>query len=135
VFVSKEDLGLRLRMLRRSRRLRQQDVARILGVHQSHVSNVERGDRGLTIQQVAKLSKALGVSADMLLGSRPMPQEPKPLRSTRLLRCMERIESLPPADQNAVIRILEGLVVGRLNGAQNAHEGAAQVNDPKRQSA
>jgi transcriptional regulator with XRE-family HTH domain len=84
----------------------------ILGIDQSHVSNIERGIRSVTIQQLTRLSKAFGISIDTLLGDRSdqRPKPPRSLRSGRLLRRLQRIEELPVAQQRAVLKILDGLL-------------------------
>jgi transcriptional regulator with XRE-family HTH domain len=108
--VTKQELGHRLRAIRRSRGITQREVAEILGTNQSHISNVERGARGLTIQQVVKLSKALRVSADELLVGNHRSLDPQSLRSGRLIHRLQRIEELPADQQKAVIKILDCLL-------------------------
>ena len=110
VTVSKEELGSRIRALRQSHGISQSKVATLLGVDQSHVSHVERGVRGLTIQQVVKLSRALGVPADEILNGGKRPPAVRSLRSGRMLRRLQRIEELPPSQQQAILKILDGLL-------------------------
>ncbi|MDD2717780.1 MAG: helix-turn-helix transcriptional regulator [Candidatus Wallbacteria bacterium] len=45
----------------------QGDVARILDVHRSYVSGLERGRRNQSLLTVHKVAKALGVSSNNLL--------------------------------------------------------------------
>ena len=47
--------------------LSQGDVARILGVHRSYISGLERGRRNPSLLTVHKVAKALGVSTNELL--------------------------------------------------------------------
>jgi len=110
VVVSKQQLGSRLRALRQSHGISQAEVARRLGVDQSHISNVERGVRGLTIQQVVKLSRALGVAADEILNNGKRAPAVGSLKSGRMLRRLQRIEELPAAQQQAILKILDGLL-------------------------
>jgi transcriptional regulator with XRE-family HTH domain len=93
-------------------------LGEILGIDQSHVSNIERGARSVTIQQLTKLSKAFGVSIDQLLAAREGKalEVPRSLRSGRLLRRLRRIEELPVAQQRAVLKILDGLLDQRARG-------------------
>src|SRR5581483_6232460 len=68
VVLSRKEIGARLRALRKARGLTQAQLAKALGTQQTAVSQVEIGNRGLTVQQVVKLAKALKVSTDAILG-------------------------------------------------------------------
>jgi transcriptional regulator with XRE-family HTH domain len=87
-------------------------LAKLLGVNQPHISNIERGARSVTIQQLTKLSKEFGVSIDQLLQDRQekVAAAPRSLRSGRLLRRLQRIEELPAPQQQAILKILDGLL-------------------------
>ena len=56
-------IGRRVRELRTAKRnLSQERLARQAGLHFTFVARVERGETGVTVQSVAALSRALGVS-------------------------------------------------------------------------
>jgi transcriptional regulator with XRE-family HTH domain len=111
--ITKAQIGAHLRSLRKARHLTQADLAKILGTHFANVSQVERGVRGLTLHQVVRLSKALRVSPDQILGqAKVSPKEGEP-RSSRLLRRLERAQDLPAEDQRAVLRFLNSLLQSR----------------------
>ena len=59
--------GEKLREVRLKKKLSQGDVARILDVHRSYISGLERGRRNPSLLTVQKIAKALGVSAKDLL--------------------------------------------------------------------
>ena len=59
--------GKKLREVRIKKKLSQGDVARILGVHRSYISGLERGRRNPSLLTIQKVAKALGVSAKELL--------------------------------------------------------------------
>ena len=59
--------GKKLREVRLKKRLSQGDVARILGVHRSYISGLERGRRNPSLLTVHKVAKALSVPTDELL--------------------------------------------------------------------
>ena len=59
--------GKKLREIRLKKKLSQGDIARVLGVHRSYISGLERGRRNPSLLTVHKVTKALGVSADELL--------------------------------------------------------------------
>jgi transcriptional regulator with XRE-family HTH domain len=59
--------GKKLREVRLKKSKSQGDVARILGVHRSYISGLERGKRNPSLITVHKVAKALGVSINELL--------------------------------------------------------------------
>ena len=59
--------GKKLRDVRIKKKLSQGDIARILGVHRSYISGLERGRRNPSLLTVHKVAKALGVSVNELL--------------------------------------------------------------------
>lgn len=59
--------GNKLRDVRLKKKLSQGDIARILGVHRSYISGLERGRRNPSLLTVHKVAKALGVSVNELL--------------------------------------------------------------------
>jgi hypothetical protein len=58
------------------------------------------------------LARALGVSTDALLGMQPVEEETSP-KTARLLKRLRRIEKLPPADQRAVLTLVDALLEKR----------------------
>lgn len=56
-----------LRAIRRARELSQHDLAKLAGVTASAISQAERGERGLSLATLARLSAALGLTIDDLL--------------------------------------------------------------------
>lgn len=56
-----------LREVRLKKNLSQGDIARILGVHRSYISGLERGRRNPSLLTVQKIAKALGVNAKELI--------------------------------------------------------------------
>lgn len=62
------EFGDRLRLLRKERKLTQKELASLIGVKNSVISFYEVGDRTPSLEVVIKLSKALHISTDKLLG-------------------------------------------------------------------
>jgi transcriptional regulator with XRE-family HTH domain len=112
--LSKADIGARVRSLRDERGLTQAKLAAALGLTQSNVSAMERGDRGLTIHQAVKLAKILHVTVDELLtGARPeQPANGRRRYDSRLLRRLEKIEMLPKRDRQALLKNLDMFLKG-----------------------
>ncbi|MBQ6815746.1 MAG: helix-turn-helix transcriptional regulator [Clostridia bacterium] len=62
------DFGDRLRKLRKERKLTQKELAALVGIKNSVISFYEVGDRTPSLEALIKLSKALRISTDVLLG-------------------------------------------------------------------
>jgi len=59
--------GKRLREIRLKKKLSQGDVARILAVHRTYISGLERGVRNPSLLIIQKIAKALNISRKELL--------------------------------------------------------------------
>ena len=59
--------GKKLREVRLKKNKSQGDIAKILGVHRSYISGLERGVRNPSLLTVHKVAKALGISTNELL--------------------------------------------------------------------
>jgi len=66
-------VGAALRAYRLRRELSQSDLARLAGVSPSAISQVERGERGLSLETLMTLSERLNVTLDELLGGEVSP--------------------------------------------------------------
>ena len=110
--LSKKDIGARVRSLRDARNLTQATLAQALGLTQSNVSAMERGDRGVTIHQAVKLAKILGVTVDELLtGSRgDGPKGARPRYDKRFWRRLQQIETLPKGDKQALVKTIDAFL-------------------------
>lgn len=56
------EFAKRIKEIRLKKNLSQGDVARILGVHRTYISGLERGVRTPSLLTIHKVAKALGVS-------------------------------------------------------------------------
>ena len=65
--VASTRLGQRIRKLRKEKGWRQIDLAEHAGVHEVHISDVERGTREICLNNLIALAKALNVSASDLI--------------------------------------------------------------------
>jgi len=61
--------GERLREIRRKAGLSQEDLALEAGLDRTYISSVERGERNISLQNIAKLANALGVQLGTLFTS------------------------------------------------------------------
>ena len=54
--------GNRVRELRVTRKLSQEEVAHRAGMHRTYLGGIERGERNPSLKNIALIAKALGVS-------------------------------------------------------------------------
>lgn len=59
--------GERIKRLREQRGMTQEELADLVGVHQSKISHCETGARGISLDLAARIATALGVKVDELL--------------------------------------------------------------------
>lgn len=59
--------GKRAKELRLKKEMSQGDLAKILGVHPTYISGIERGVRNMALKNIERLAKALGVSIEDLM--------------------------------------------------------------------
>jgi transcriptional regulator with XRE-family HTH domain len=60
-------LGHNLKMIRTSKNITQSELADLIGVDKSFVSNIENGKTNPTLSTISSLAKALGISTNELL--------------------------------------------------------------------
>lgn len=56
--------GLRVREIRKSQALSQEDLAELSGLHRTYIGGIERGERNASLESIEKLAKALGISVE-----------------------------------------------------------------------
>jgi transcriptional regulator with XRE-family HTH domain len=100
------ELAARVVEIRKERGITQIELAKTLGVTQSMVSRIERGELRLNGEVIVKLAKLYKVSTDELLGVKPI-SEPQPTISRRWLRRLTMIEKLPKRDQDGLIQTID----------------------------
>jgi transcriptional regulator with XRE-family HTH domain len=59
--------GQRLKEIRLSQKISQEELAFISGLHRTYVSSVERGERNISLVNIQKLANALEVSMKELI--------------------------------------------------------------------
>ena len=101
-------LGQRIAALRRERGLTQVQLAQTLGISQQHLLSFEKGRRRVPVSALPTLAKALAVSVEDLLGTRPKPGKRGP--SPQIQRQLERLRALPKSQQRFVHQMLEGVL-------------------------
>lgn len=104
---AKESLGERVARIRKERGFTQVELAEKIGVIQSIVSAIERDVLKLSAEMAIRFALALEVTTDDLLmpAKRNGSQARKPSR--KILRRLEKIETLPRTQQTAVLKTID----------------------------
>jgi transcriptional regulator with XRE-family HTH domain len=111
VVVSRKQIGERLRYLRVERGISQVALAEALGTYQTSVSAIERGARGVTVQQLVKLASALDASLDELVGRTPLPKNGA-LKDRRFLKRLQKIDQLSKRQKQNLLGTIDTFLKG-----------------------
>lgn len=104
--------GGRLRTIRQQRGLTQEELGKAVRVSNRVIAYYEADGAQPPGALLAELARVLRVSADELLGLRPVRDDTPP-RTARLLKRLRKVEHLAPADQRAVLKLVDALVETR----------------------
>ncbi|MHC1681400.1 MAG: helix-turn-helix domain-containing protein [Clostridiaceae bacterium] len=105
----KESVGRRLARLRKEKGYTQVELAAKVGIIQSLVTDYELDKLRLHAEMVIRFAKALGVSADELLGLAAV-QSNGTTKNRRVLRRVNQIDQLPKRDQDALLRTIDAFL-------------------------
>jgi transcriptional regulator with XRE-family HTH domain len=107
-----ETFGQRLARLRKERGFTQVEIAERVGIIQALVSDYERDKLRLNAEMVVRFAAALEITTDELLkpkgSGRPLRRKP----SLRMLRRLEKIESLPAHQQTTLLKTIDTFLRG-----------------------
>ncbi len=107
-----ESFGQRLARLRKERGFTQVEIAERVGIIQALVSDYERDKLRLNAEMVVRFSAALEITTDELLKPKgsgsPLRRKP----SLRMLRRLEKIESLPAHQQTTLLKTIDTFLRG-----------------------
>jgi transcriptional regulator with XRE-family HTH domain len=111
MMIGNETFGRRLAKIRKSKGYTQVELATKLGIIQVMVSDYERDKLRPYHEMIVRLSKALEISTDELLGVKPFKSNAANI-SLKLLRRMQKIETLPPAKQKVLLQNIDMFLKG-----------------------
>ncbi len=66
----KTKFGVRVRTLRTKKGLSQEAFADLCGLHRTYIGAIERGERNISLENIEKIARALGVSIPFLFGKK-----------------------------------------------------------------
>lgn len=85
-----EVFAARLKSARQAKQLTQRELAKRVGMDQAHISRLEHGGRGLSMEYLQALARELGVTTSYLLGEEGQEERAtynvEPIRFPELLR-------------------------------------------------
>lgn len=110
VNFDKDSLGERLARIRKERGLTQKEVADRTGLIQALVSDYERGRLRLAADMIVRFAVALGITTDELLRPKGRKTAPPHKISRKVLQRLERIDSLPPYQQRALLTTIDSFL-------------------------
>lgn len=106
-----ETQGARLARLRKIAGLTQVELAERIGIIQGLVSAYELDKLKLAAEMAVRFAQALRIGVDELLGMKA-PKQSNGVVSLKLTRRLQRIESLPPARQKALLQMIDAVLKG-----------------------
>jgi transcriptional regulator with XRE-family HTH domain len=108
-----EGFGGRLAVLRGQRGLSQAELGKLVGVSKRVITYYENESPQPPGALLIDLARALRCSLDELMGLKG-PLEKTPPRTARLRKRLQKVESLPAADQRTVLKLVDALSEARL---------------------
>lgn len=106
--------GPRLAIVRGQRGLSQEQLADAVGVSRRVIAYYEAESPQPPGALLADLARALTVSTDELLGVKPLASAQPAPKTARLLKRLQKVAELPPADQRTVLKLVDALHAARL---------------------
>ena len=122
--LGEESLGERLTRLRKERGYTQVELANMIGIKQTIVSDYERERIRPHIEMAVRLARALEVSVDELLGA--SPPHSTALKNQRFLRRLKQLETLPKRDQDALVRMMDSFIKNSQANGKNDKKKSAK---------
>ncbi len=101
--------GERLTELRKAAGFTQQELADEVGVSRRMIAYYEGQSMHPPTTLLPALARALGLSADALLGLTPVKRNGKPV-NTRLVRRLQQIEKLEATQKRQILQVIDTLL-------------------------
>lgn len=111
-----DGFGPRLAAFRQGRGMTQAELGKAVALSQRMVAYYEMERAQPPGALLVRFARALQVTADALLGL-TVTREPRSPKMARLLKRLQRIAELPPADQRAVLKLVDAMVDTRRRAA------------------
>lgn len=93
------EIGKRIQILRKKANYTQEQVAEMMNVSVQMISNVERGNKAIKIENLLKLSEIFNISTDYILTGKE--------NATDLQSAIIKLEALPEIDRKMIEAMIE----------------------------
>jgi len=107
-----DGFGVRLAEIRQRRGMTQIELGKLVGASNRVIAYYETKDAQPPGALLADLARALKVSSDELLGLKAVQEKQSP-KAARLLKRLQKVADLPPADQRTVLKLVDALAEAR----------------------
>jgi len=103
-------LATNLKIARKAKGFSQQNLAERIGAHLTHINRVETGKCSPSIDLVAKIANALGVSVDSLISENSEGIKDVHIEDKDLAERLRLLETLEKHERDALITVMDGLL-------------------------
>ncbi|MCP4137509.1 MAG: helix-turn-helix transcriptional regulator [bacterium] len=100
-------INKKIRLLRKEKRLSQEKLGALLGIHLNQVNRLEKGHTQPSIDVVKKLMTVFDVSADYLLSDGDDDISVSLVGDKELLRLFEEVSNLNDEDKQFVVKMIK----------------------------
>ena len=106
---TRQEMGARIKSLRKERGLTQKELAAQLGIQHTHVYKYESGTYTPPVDKLTVLADLFGISLDFLILGKH--DEHAPVQNLKLLERIQIMDSFSHQDQEAVIRLIDAMIL------------------------
>lgn len=103
--------GENLKSLRSHRNLSQNELAKLVQMHPTHISRYERNQANPTIDVVRKIAEVLKVSADQLIYGDTQKMAADRIQDSELLNMFSKVQGLKEDDVQCVKSLLNAYLI------------------------
>ena len=104
-------IGKKIRELRRTKDVSQEELGKIIGAHLTNVSRYERDQQIPSALVIKRIAEAFNISADYLLFDDTDISESEKVRLNKFADYFEKLEDLPEEDKKVILAVIESMVV------------------------
>jgi transcriptional regulator with XRE-family HTH domain len=111
----RKKLGARIKKLRKQHKLTQKELAAAVGITYGQLNKYESGLNNPSPEILIKIADQLHISLDVLMtGHQP---DNIPITNARLIERMKALEEVQPQDQEAIITLIDAIIVKHRAGS------------------
>lgn len=105
-------IGERIRQVRKSKGLTQEELAEKAGINASYMGTVERGDRNISIETLEKIMKGLDVTPTDFFQFHEIESDDLKNENDKLLEMMKSLLYNRPVEENKLIyRVIKDILI------------------------